>query len=89
MTLRESLRKPTVAILLINKFEKQFFSTIKEDEEQYAPIIDHLGKVPITVGTAIRALPFIHQNNQVNFDSLFIIGIINLTPRVAGIIYER
>lgn len=94
MTLRESIRNHAVTILLINEVKKEFFTTIKEGKGQYTLILDDLGNDPITFGTTVRVLPFIHQKNQVNFDSLsriviflvlFIIGIISLTPRVVGI----
>jgi hypothetical protein len=98
-TLGEIVRDPTGKVVNRNTFLKEFFTIFKpETTGKYTLTITNLGRESVNVDGIFGYLPFINQNNQVNFGSLsgiiagiilFVVGIITLIVGIVILIVDR
>jgi phage-related minor tail protein len=98
-TIRETIRDPISKIVNAKEFPKDYFTTFKPNSTgDYTLTLTNLGTNIINIDGVFGFLPFVGENQQVNFSPLiiitigailFIIGIVVLIIGVVIVIVDR
>ena len=98
-TIRETIRDPISKIVNAKEFPKDYFTTFKPNSTgNYTLTLTNLGTSIINIDGVFGFLPFVGENQQVNFSPLiiitigailFIIGIVVLIIGVVIVIVDR